>query len=310
MICQWDCLKKKTHRIKDFFVRSMAQLLKSQSMDNAKELLRSITIVALSEAEGNDSSGVPLISERCKKYLKARIAEESVVIPDVESGDLEKADQTQWVGDQTQTDLRQWVTEICEESRSLAVANGEHDNMHFLPEIIPSIIWLASYLPLWTGVMIPHFRSTNIIASSANVEAEFKNIKRGLFKHENLPIRVDRFIARHLSFIEGNMRICSAKQNSKEKKGEEDAAVATVIVKEANPLPTITCSVDVKPEMDASCSGKSDIVTNIHPTEEDPEDPVENWRGLALPPKKRKRNSYLSPCPEWLHADPSVRGKN
>ncbi len=61
--------------------------------------------------------------------------------------------------------------------------------------------------------------------------------------------------------------------------------------------------------MDASCSGKSDIVTNIHPTEEDPEDPVENWRGLALPPKKRKRNSYHSPCPEWLHADPSVRGK-
>ncbi len=64
--------------------------------------------------------------------------------------------------------------------------------------------------------------------------------------------------------------------------------------------------------MDASCSGKSgksDIVTNIHPTEEDSEDPVENWRGLALPPKKRKRNSYLSPCPEWLHADPSVRGK-
>ncbi len=162
-------------------------------MDDAKELLCSITIVALSEAEGNDSSGVPLISERCKKYLKARIAEESVVIPDVEGEDLEKADQTQ-------TDLRQWVTEICEESRSLAVANGDHDNMHFLPEIIPNIIWLASYLPLWTRVMIPHFRSTNIIASSANVEAEFKNIKRGLFKHENLPIRVDQFIARHLRY--------------------------------------------------------------------------------------------------------------
>ncbi len=82
-----------------------------------------------------------------------------------------------------------------------------------------------------------------------------------------------------------------------------------MIIKEANPLPTITCSVDVKPEMDSSCFGKSDIVTNIHPTEEDPKDPVENWRGLALPPKKRKRNSYLSPCPEWLHAVPSVRGK-
>ncbi|GAA6084538.1 golgin subfamily A member 6-like protein 22 isoform X1 [Tachysurus ichikawai] len=76
MICQWDCLKKKPHRIKDFFVRSMAQLIMSQSMEDARELLRYITIVALSETEGNDSSGAPNISERCKKYLKARIAKE------------------------------------------------------------------------------------------------------------------------------------------------------------------------------------------------------------------------------------------
>ncbi|CAM4307499.1 unnamed protein product [Leuciscus chuanchicus] len=272
----------------------------SQSMDDARELLKCITIVALSETEGSDSSGAPLISERCKKYLKARIAEECVIIPDVEGEDLEEVDPC----DQTQTDLRQWVTDICEESRSLATSNGDHDNMHFLPEIIPNIIWLANYLPLWTGVMIPHFRSSKITASSANVEAEFKNIKRGLFKHEHLPIRVDRFIARHLSFIEGNMRIFSAKQKSVEK-GEEDEAVATVSDTGVNPLPTTTCRIDGRPEMDASCSGKSDTVTDIHPTDEEA---VENWRGLAVPPKKRKRSSYLSPCPEWLHADPSASG--
>ncbi|XP_060748439.1 chromobox protein homolog 1a isoform X2 [Tachysurus vachellii] len=278
MICQWDCLKKKPHRIKDFFVRSMAQLLMSQSMEDARELLHNITIVALSEKEGNDSSGAPNISERCKKYLKARIAEECVIIPDVEGEDLEKVDPCE----QTQTDLQQWVTDICEESRSLAIDNGDHDNMHFLPEIIPNIIWLANYLPLWTGVMIPHFRSTSLTASSANVEAMFKNIRRGLFKHENLPIRVDQFIAQHLSFIEGNMWICSAKQKGKVKV-EEDASFGTVIVTGANPLSTTTSSVDVKPEMEAFCSGKSDTVTSVHPTNEDA---VENWRGLAVPPKK------------------------
>lgn len=301
MICQWDCLKNKPHRIKDFFVRSMAQLLKSQSMEDAREILRNITIVALSETEGNDSSGAPNISERCKKYLKAQIAEECVIIPEIEGENLEKVDPCEQSYGPTQTDLREWVTDICEESRSLAVDNGDHDNMHFLPEIIPNIIWLANYLPLWTGVMIPHFRSTSLTASSANVEAMFKNIKRGLFKHDNLPIRVDRFIARHLSFIEGNMRISSAKQ-----KGEEDVAFGRVIVTGANPLPTTTSSVDGKPEMQPSCSVKSDTVTSVHSTNEDT---VENWKGLAVPPKKRKLNSYLSPCPEWLHADPSVRGK-
>ncbi len=89
-------------------------------------------------------------------------------------------------------------------------------------------------------------------------------------------------------------------------KCKEDETVATVSDTGVNPLPTTTSSVDGKPELDASCSGKSDTVTNIHPTDEKA---VENWRGLAVPPKKRKRSSYLSPCPEWLHADPSVRGK-
>ena len=38
------------------------------------------------------------------------------------------------------------------------------------------------------------------------------------------------------------------------------------------------------------------------PVEGEAEDnPMENWRGLAVPPKKRK--SYLTPCPEWLHVD-------
>ncbi|GAA6077502.1 uncharacterized [Tachysurus ichikawai] len=220
----------------------MAQLLMSQSMEDARELLRNITIVALSETEGNDSSGAPNISESCIKFLKARIAEECVIIPDIEGEDLEKVDPCE----QTQTDLRQWATDICEESRSLAIDNGDHDNMHFLPEIIPNIIWLANYLPLWTGVMIPDIRSTRLTASSANVEAMFKNIKRGLFKHENLPILVDRFIARHQSFTEGNMRICSAKPKGNEK-GEEDAAFGTVIVTGASTPPTTTSSVDENP---------------------------------------------------------------
>lgn len=69
--------------------------------------------------------------------------------------------------------------------------------------------------------MTPLFRSISITATSAAVEPEFKNIKHGLFKHENLPIHVDRFVTHDLSVIEGNMRICSAKPKSK--KDESDA---------------------------------------------------------------------------------------
>ena len=134
-------------------MRSIAQLVKSQSVEHAKNLIRAITTVALSEAEGNDSSGAPLPSERCKKYLKAQIAEEVVIIPDEKVEGQEPPDAC----DHIQTTARQWVTEICEESRSLAKDDGDRDNIHFLPEIIPHIIRLGSYFPLWTGMLVPVF---------------------------------------------------------------------------------------------------------------------------------------------------------
>lgn len=124
-------------------------------------------------------------------------------------------------------------------------------------------------------------------ASSATVEAEFKNIKNVLFKHDNLPMRVDEFIGRHLSYLEGNMRICSAKHTAP----TEDALPAT---NEAADV--ILISEPINPDQDKLPS-------------EPPADAVENWRGLALPPKKRKTSSYLSSCPEWLHADPTVTRK-
>lgn len=39
------------------------------------------------------------------------------------------------------------------------------------------------------------------------------------------------------------------------------------------------------------------------------ENAAENWRGSVVPPQKRKMSSYLSPCPESLHVDPSVGWK-
>lgn len=37
------------------------------------------------------------------------------------------------------------------------------------------------------------------------------------------------------------------------------------------------------------------------------QEPVENWRGLVVPPKKRK--SYLTPCPEWQHMNMATQHK-
>ena len=140
--------------------------------------------------------------------------------------------------------------------------------------------------------MAPLFKSSNLTASSATVEAEFKNVKHGLFKHKNVPIRADRFISRQLSFIEGKMRICSVKN------GEETFGSANIT--ETSSASMTPHSAEAKRKMNSHHFVESDDTTNIPPTDEDV---TENWRGLIFPPKKRKRTSYITSCTEWLHAD-------
>lgn len=55
-----------------------------QSFEDAEEVLGAVIVVALSETEGNDNSGAPVSAERSKKYLKAKVAEESCILPDDE----------------------------------------------------------------------------------------------------------------------------------------------------------------------------------------------------------------------------------
>uniref|UniRef100_A0A3Q4M8E9 Septin-type G domain-containing protein n=1 Tax=Neolamprologus brichardi TaxID=32507 RepID=A0A3Q4M8E9_NEOBR len=86
MICQWDCLKKKTHRVKDFFVRSLAKRLQSQCLDHAKQLLHAITVVALSEKSA-------IFKKKKKKQIMKKIQEHKIKIyefPDVDEDDDNK----------------------------------------------------------------------------------------------------------------------------------------------------------------------------------------------------------------------------
>lgn len=97
------------------------------------------------------------------------------------------------------------------------------------------------------------------------------------------------------------MRICSAKEKVK-----DEATVGSLKVTDANSGSMTTHNAEDKIKMDAHPFVGSDAATNILPADGDA---VENWRGLAVPPKKRKRTSYLSSCTEWLHADETFGAK-
>lgn len=255
MVSRWECLRSKTKRIREFYIRAMGQLVQAATLDEARELVQSIVVVALSESEGKDNAGIPVMSETCKDKLKRRFGgQEDVYVTNTDEDVQHKEEHIE----ECKSEVQNWVRNICEESKLLASNDGDRDNLHFLPELVPHLIRMASYLPLWSGIMVSLFNCKDLTASSAHVEAEFKNVKKVLFKHDSLPIRIDRFVPRHLEFIEGRMKLSLAN--------------------------------DANPER---------MTEVIQDSEND--QPLENWRGLAIPPKKRK--SYLTPCPEWLHKD-------
>lgn len=91
------------------------------------------------------------------------------------SNDKEKEDVRLDPCTEMNTDLRRWVADICEESRCHAEVNGDRDNMHYLPELVPHLISLGGYPPLWTRVMVPLFQS-KLTAASSNVEQSSRTL--------------------------------------------------------------------------------------------------------------------------------------
>ena len=117
--------------------------------------------------------------------------------------------------------------------------------------------------------MVTAFKSQNITASSAHVEAEFKNLKKGLFKHDNLPIRVDCFVAQHLAMTEGSMKLSAA------------------TIKNHNKMEDNTMEDN---DDRGQQNGRQDNETLL---DTDKNEPIENWRGLFGGPCPPKRGSHI-----------------
>lgn len=110
LISRWECLSQKGNRVREFYLQAMAQLLQSDSLEAARDLIHSISVVAFSKSEGNNDKGLPVVSETCKAQLKTRLAEGVLlcVNEDDHSTEVPKLNEA------LHTDLKAWVTEICE----------------------------------------------------------------------------------------------------------------------------------------------------------------------------------------------------
>lgn len=294
LICSWNVFKNVTKRSKLFYVCALAQIMMSTNITEIKDLFENIFTVALSETEGRDmNTGQFTHCELAKSTIKRRIAVgtgsevEKLVLNNIDDIYEMQEDHDRPTG------FSSWVQDLANKSKLLVEEEeGDHDNSQYLPHIVDLCVNLSKKLPLWTAIMVPLFEYGSTTASSASVESSFNNLKKRVFSEKKLPIRADDFLSIHIKSLEGSMIISAAKKVDN-RKGKQHTAEEDLVKKK-----TVSITQSIVSDFD-----KTTLRENFESHIED----TENWRGEALPLKKRPRKSYLNTHPELLNADMSSK---
>lgn len=83
------------------------------------------------------------------------------------------------------------------------INEGSTINPLYIPDLVPILIKIMKFLPLWSGVMIPIFGYGDEISSSAAVESSFRKLKTVTFKHISLPTELEYFLETHITYLKG-----------------------------------------------------------------------------------------------------------
>lgn len=110
--------------------------------------------------------------------------------------------------------MGEWAKSIFESAEIVAAnsKSGSVVNAFYNPQIAKNLTKLIAYLPLWTAIMHSHFCCDKEIATSSAVEATFADLKYRTFKSE-LPIRVDKFIVRHIDWLQSKVLLSLSNDN-------------------------------------------------------------------------------------------------
>lgn len=198
----------------------MGLVIQCDSMEDMAELIFAISIVALSDTEGNLIDGDPSQCEIKKLWLKRRMATGSIeTLQNFEESSFSSQKIDYMPVNRTHEKTRQknsfqgWVENIV--ARATAVSRdpyqeGDRGNQQVVPEFVKDFLNLAGTIPLWTAILTKYFPFCRKIASSASVESNFNNLKNRIFQNVTLPLRADNFLAHHIPSIEGQMKIVAS----------------------------------------------------------------------------------------------------
>jgi len=213
LISQWTPLKKsKFARTRQLFIRSMTLLLYCSSMEETKQILEAIFKVALSQYDGlclGMTEETPCA--KSKKYLQSLISKKSsylqafdnVIEDGIPNEELNSVDENNCAD--IDNSFMNWASIIANRCKiDVDQLEGEYDNAQYVPEIVPLVLKAMKLYPCWSGIMTTTFNYGDATVSSCRVESNFNNIKNRVFNGDNLPIRVDNFVEKLISYYNGD----------------------------------------------------------------------------------------------------------
>lgn len=215
LVTTWKPLQVVDKRVKDFIIRSIAQMILSDDLEDIKQLLHSFFCLIFSKTDGCLENGMNTASEDARKFLRQRIAT-GVVEQYINDNSDDTVSQQNFENLTTFIDtespfyeMTQNISKECQ--NRVNGENGDHDNLFFLPNVAPLVINLCTYLPLWSGIMCSSFKYGDIPPSSAPIESQFNDLKNRVLKHvSNMPMRIDDFLKLHIQSLNGTMKLVNS----------------------------------------------------------------------------------------------------
>lgn len=220
ILCRWKCLKVR-YEVRDFYIRCICLLIQEKDIIKFKKTLEMIITVASSKTDGKDCNNKDTPAEEDRKKLINLISSTLTIdLPDIENDQLNNykginsndeiflcEDQDEICNDTDYvTSIETWLHEIEDKSIQKSKIAGDHLNGLFCIDVVKALMNICLEFPLWSAVMVDHFSSPNLRASSARVEGYFSTLKSSIVK-KNARMRVDKFLVTHLRAIRGDIKI-------------------------------------------------------------------------------------------------------
>lgn len=234
LVINWTIFRTVDVRIKDFIVRVIGQIVLSRNYDDVQNLLKHLFWLIYGKTDGTMDNNENTYAKNGMDFLRQRIATgfvdqymtrtlENDFTDEYDSEDNQSPEEPilnnveTTLGTHKKGPFYKMAKDLALKCQQVENQNGNHDNLYFLPNIVPLILNICTYLPLWSGIMCKSFKYGDIPPSSAAIESQFNDLKHRVLKHVDfIPMRVDDFLKVHIESINGSMKLIHAKIKSQQ----------------------------------------------------------------------------------------------